>query len=346
MNERPDISAVISTYNRCEMLSVALERLLLQQSEGVSYEVIVVDNNSTDRTREVVERLMGEGHPNLRYVFEPKQGVSYVRNAGLRRARAPIVAFADDDVVVARDWIAVIKREFDANPGVDCLGGRVLPEWKSEPPAWLTREHWPPLALQDYGDEPFCVSAEEPLCLVSANLAFRREVFSRTGEFAPELQRVKDGIGSMEDLELLIRYWRAGGKSLYLPALVVTTEVPAARTTRSYHRRWHRGHGHFYAVMRSPDFERSSKRGLFGVPAHLYRQSAADAARWVGCLALGRTGRAFFYETRLRFFAGFFKKRKNDYLSTRQRGTAREVAEFVYSLLSRQGGNKAPERIG
>ncbi len=311
---------------------MALERLLAQQSGGVSYEVIVVDNNSTDSTREVVESLINEGHANLHYVFEPKQGVSYARNAGIQHARAPIIAFADDDVVVARDWISVIKREFDAHPAVDCLGGKVLAEWKSKPPAWLTREHWSPLALQDYGDEPFYMNAKNPLCLVSANLAFRREVFSSTGGFAPELQRVKDGIGSMEDLELLIRYWRAGGESLYLPKLVVTTEVPAARTTRKYHRRWHQGHGRFYALMRSPDFERSSKRALFGVPAHLYRQSVIDFANWVRWSMTGRHDRAFFYETRLRFFAGFFKTRKKDYLASRQHGTVREVAEFVYSM--------------
>ena len=332
MSKRPDVSAVISTYNRCEMLGVALERLLAQRAEGVSYEVIVVDNNSTDKTRQVVESLIGRGHGNLHYVFEPRQGVSYARNSGLQRALAPIIAFADDDVVVARDWVAVIKREFDARPGVACLGGKVLPEWKGEPPAWLTREHWSPLALQDYGDEPFYVNAENPLCLVSANLAFRREVFSRIGPFAPELQRVKDGIGSMEDLELLIRYWRAGGESLYLPSLVVTTDVPDARTKKKYHRRWHRGHGRFYALMRSPEFERSSKRALFGVPAHLYRQSIIDAARWVGCSLTGRSERAFFYETRLRFFAGFFKTRKRDHLATRKHGTVREVAEFVYSM--------------
>jgi glycosyltransferase involved in cell wall biosynthesis len=323
-----------------------MERLLNQQSRGVSYEVIVVDNNSTDGTREVVESFVGAGHTNLRYVFEPRQGVSYARNAGIQRARAPIVAFADDDVVVARDWIEVIKRGFDAHAGVACLGGKVLPEWKTDPPKWLTRENWPPLALQDYGDEPFYVNGENPLCLVSANLAFRREVFSRTGLFAPELQRVKDGIGSMEDLELLIRYWRAGGQSLYLPELVVTTEVPAARTTKEYHRRWHQGHGRFYALMRSADFERSSKRALFGVPAHLYRQSAIDAANLVLRSMPGGSGRAFFYETRLRFFAGFFKERKKDYLSSRRHGAVREVAEFVYSLLSKESYHKAPEQIG
>jgi glycosyltransferase involved in cell wall biosynthesis len=332
MAEQLDISVVISTYNRSDMLRVALERLLAQRSQGVSYEAIVVDNNSTDRTRDVVESFKSRGHQNLHYVFEPRQGVSYARNSGLQRALAPIIAFADDDVVVAQDWVAVIKREFDAHPGVACLGGKVLPEWGSEPPRWLTREHWSPLALQDYGDEPFYVNAENPLCLVSANLAFRRDVFSRIGPFAPELQRVKDGIGSMEDLELLIRYWRARGQCLYLPSLIVTTDVPVARTKKKYHRRWHRGHGRFYALLRSPDFERSSKRALFGVPAHLYRQSITDAAKWIGCTMAGRLERAFFYETRLRFFAGFFKTRKRDYLSTRKHGTVREVAEFVYSI--------------
>jgi glycosyltransferase involved in cell wall biosynthesis len=346
MNDRPDISAVISTYNRCEMLSVALDRLLNQQGAGASYEVIVVDNNSTDRTRQVVESLIALGHSNLHYLFEPEQGVSHARNAGIQRARAPIIAFADDDVVVAQDWIESIKREFDAHPMADCIGGKVLPEWKSEPPAWLTREHWSPLALQDYGDEPFYVNVQSPLCLVSANVSFRREVFSRIGPFAPELQRVKDGIGSMEDLELLTRFWRAGGKSLYVPSLIVTTEVPLARTTRNYHRRWHQGHGHFYAVMRSPEFERSSKRALFGVPVHCYRQAIMDAANWIKCSMTGKPDRAFFYETRLRFFKGFFKKRKKDYLATRQNGTVREIAEFIYSLFSRQNYNEVPEQTG
>ncbi|HJQ71517.1 MAG TPA: glycosyltransferase [Blastocatellia bacterium] len=332
MSERPDISAVISTYNRSGMLRVALERLLEQQAEGVRYEVIVVDNNSTDRTREVVESFVSDGRANLRYVFEPKQGVSYARNSGIQCARSPIIAFADDDVVVARDWVAVVKREFDAHPEVDCLGGKVLAEWQSEPPAWLTRDHWSPLALQDYGDEPFLVNVKNPLCLVSANLAFRREVFAAIGPFAPELQRVKDGIGSMEDLELLIRYWRAGGESLYLPSLVVTAEVPVARTTKEYHRRWHRGHGSFYALMRSPELERSSKRALFGVPAHLYRQCVIDAANWGMSLLKAEPDRAFLCETRLRFFAGFFKQRKRDYMSSRQHGAVREVAEFVHSM--------------
>ena len=90
-----------------------------------------------------------------------------------------------------------------------------------------------------------------PLCLVSANLAFRSEAFEETGLFAPHLQRVKNSIGSMEDAELLERFWRTGRDVVYVPDLRVVTDVPAERMTKSYHRRWHTGHGYFFAIMRS-----------------------------------------------------------------------------------------------
>jgi glycosyltransferase involved in cell wall biosynthesis len=315
-----EISAVITTYNRAEMLPGALECVLQQQCPGVRYEVIVVDNNSTDRTREVVEKYVAQTNSTLTYLLEPRQGVSYARNTGLARARAPIVAFADDDVCVANDWIDIIKREFEAHPEVDCIGGRVLPQWKIPPPAWLTRNHWMPLALQDYGDAPLYTNAENPLCLVSANLAFRRAVFEEIGPFAPELQRVGNGIGSMEDAELLERYFRTGRQALYVPELLAVTEVPFERMTKAYHRRWHTGHGHFLAIMRSEELERSSGR-LFDVPAHLYRQVISDAAACFKYSLLGNPERAFMYENRVRFFLGFFPKRRQDYLAASQRRT-------------------------
>src|ERR1044071_912653 len=113
MAEPYEITVVISTYNRSEMLGAAIESALGQESAGVRYEVIVVDNNSTDGTREVIEGYIKRGHENLRYVFEGRQGVSYARNTGIAEARAGIIAFADDDVRVSKDWVAKIKRTFD-----------------------------------------------------------------------------------------------------------------------------------------------------------------------------------------------------------------------------------------
>ncbi len=334
MAEPYEITVIMSTYNRSEMLAKAIESVLNQESEGVEYEVIIVDNNSTDRTREVVEGYIADGHENLRYVFEAKQGVSYARNTGIAEARAEIIAFADDDVRVSKDWVAKIKEVFDSHPEIDCIGGKVLPEWSCAPPRWLTRDHWMPLALQDYGDEMVFISADNKLCLVSANLAFRSEAFEETGLFEPDLQRVKNGIGSMEDAELLERFWRTGRKSLYVPDLIVVTDVPAERMTKGYHRRWHTGHGYFFAIMRSEEMELSSSR-LFDVPAHLYRQAIADAAAWFRCLLSGSRARAFAHEIGIRFFLGFFRKRRRDFLSAAQRSTLREIFAFIRLLISK-----------
>ena len=157
-----DVSVIISTYQRCELLAEALESVL-SQDDSPPYEVIVVDNNSTDRTNDVVTAVASRAEKQVHYLFEPRQGVSYARNTGIIKARAPIVAFFDDDVRVARNWVATIAKAFDRSPRIDCIGGPVFPLWESAPPRWLTRRHWAPLALQDYGDREFVIDRNNPL---------------------------------------------------------------------------------------------------------------------------------------------------------------------------------------
>jgi glucosyl-dolichyl phosphate glucuronosyltransferase len=304
-----DITAIVCTYNRSALLKESLSRIVAQQAEGLRYEVIVVDNNSTDDTRQVVESF-AVSHPcPIHYLCERRQGVSYARNAGIAASRAPVLAFFDDDVLVSPDWLARIKQALDANPDVDYVGGKVLPRWASAPPAWLVAENWAPIAAQDYGDEPFVLDATTGRGLISANLAIRRRALDEVGWFRPELQRVRDGIGSMEDHELLERLARAGKRGLYAPQIVVWADVPVARMTRGYHRRWHRGHGKFYAISRSASFEASAAGRLFGVPAHLYRQAAADAAAWLKHTVSGHAAQAFTHQSRLWFFLGFVGER-------------------------------------
>lgn len=340
MREPFDISVIVCTYNRCDLLPRALESLLNQDCERLRYELLVVDNNSTDRTREVCEATLRQSRVPARYVFEPQPGVSHARNAALALARAPIIAFTDDDVCVSRDWLATIKRAFDEHPSADGVGGKVLPCWSKEPPRWLTRRHWTPLALQDYGDVPLAINATNPLCLVTANLALRREVFDRVGPFAPDLQRVKDGIGSMEDLELHLRMWQAGHQEMYVPDIVVTAAVQSERLTKEYHRRWYRGNGRFYAMLRDVEFERSTAR-LFDVPAHLYRQALIDAARWCGARLRGIEVEAFLREVRLQFFAGFFEERRRACRRSDYPGLLRDLTAFFYALARPGAGGKA-----
>lgn len=310
----PVVSVILSTYNRGTLLGDAIRSVLDQtEPDTPPFELIVVDNNSTDDTQTIVlERAAADSR--LRYVLERAQGLSHARNAGIAAARGSILTFTDDDVRVPSDWVSAVARAMAEYPDADFVGGPVLPDWPTAPPAWLTRDHWAPLALVDYGTEPQRISADRPLCLIGANFAFRRQVFERVGLFGTDFQRVKDGIGSLEDHEFLLRLFRENRHGMYDPRIRIHAEVQPSRLDRSYHRRWHAGHGRYFALMRAEDMERSSFGTLYGVPAHLYRQALADVIGWIGARVRRQDARAFHHELRLRFFGGFFRERRREFI--------------------------------
>lgn len=303
---------VVPTYNRAAQLETALTHLVRAATAAPdACEILVVDNNSTDATRDVVGQFAG----HVRYLFEGRQGLAHARNAGIAAVpahlRTPdhVIAFTDDDVEVGQDWLTVIGRELTAHPDVACVGGRVLPRWPdTRPPSWLSAAHWAPLALQDHGGTRRLFDSHAPLCLVGANVAFRADIFERIGMFSPDVQRVRDSIGSTEDHELLVRLYAAGGRALYVPELMVWSRISPDRLTRRYHRRWHEGHGRFHARMRLPQMERSRAR-IFDVPVHLLRSAALDAAAWVSLTLARDAAGAFARETRLWFVTGFCRER-------------------------------------
>lgn len=324
--DRPDVSIVLSTYNRAHVLPRALQSLLDQDHDPARYEIVAVDNNSTDGTRDHIESFAATAL-NLRYVFEPTQGLSHARNAGIRAARAPLIAFTDDDVRVSRDWVSTIALLFADHPEAACVGGKVLPNWPGPWPGWLTPDHWSPLALLDYGDTPFYVNASRRACLIGANCAYRREVFDHIGMFAPHVQAVGRDVGT-EDHELLLRLWRAGGQGFYWPRLTVISDIVPERMRRPYHRSWHRRHGHFTAIMHDDDDDLEQTRAgrLLGVPAHLYRQAAIDVGAWAGRVLRGDLATAFTHEVAVWFFLGFFNARWREVLSSGgRRGTTGSV---------------------
>jgi len=303
-----DVSVVLCTYNRCDLLAGAIASLLDQDTDDVAYEVLVVDNNSTDRTRELVESFVDGDHAPVRYLFEPQQGLSFARNAGIHAARGSIVAFTDDDVRVSRTWVRDVKRAFDVNPDVDCVGGKVLPRWHRTPPRWLTPRNWSPLALVDHGDAYFRTNLDRRVCLVGANLAVRRDAFDDVGLFAAEFQRVADNVGTTEDGEFQERLWRAGREGLYDPAVVVTADVQDERMTRAYHRRWHREHGRYIAMMRLGHWEKPGPR-LSGVPLALYAWGLKSIVDLVRDGPRGPAER-FELELKLWFLSGYAAQRR------------------------------------
>ena len=308
----PEVSVVVATYNRCEVLRGTLESLMNQDRSACEYEVIVVDNNSTDQTRRMIEDLRNAaGYRNLLYSFESNQGVSHARNNGISIARGGIIAFTDDDIRPTRNWISSILKAFKEFPEADCIGGKVLPNPGTKFPSWLTNEYWTPLALLDLGDGSKQLDVRTGAGLVAANLVVRASVFGEVGLFRSELQRLKDSIGSLEDHEFQLRLSDAKKCLMYIPELVVYAHVLEERLSKAYHRRWFHGHGYFYALMRDRDFEESRMR-LFDVPAHLYRRTWSNVCDWLKH-PLTRKGDLYFQqELELYFFLGFFRKRFSD----------------------------------
>jgi glycosyltransferase involved in cell wall biosynthesis len=308
MSDKPEVSIIIPTYNRSALLRDAVSSVLRQDTEA-TFEIIVVDNNSKDDTSAVVQSLMQRHPGKVQYVVEPQQGNAHARNRGVTTSKGDIIAFIDDDVSVESDWLNTFKGVMDSREDLSFVGGRVLPQWNGPPPSWLTPDHWSPLALLDYGPDELTISGNNPRGLLTANIAFRRNVFEEVGVFSPSLQRVKNLIGSMEDTEFLLRVCRSGKRGIYLPDMIATAPVDTERLTKTYHRRWHTGHGHFYAVMKDPEWERSGF-DLGGVPGHLYRETGRHALLWLSRILTTKTDAAFASECRLRFFRGFFRERR------------------------------------
>lgn len=327
------MSVVLPTYNRCGLLHQAISVLLNQEAAGLNYEVIVVDNNSTDATRRTVE-FYASADRRLRYAFEQRQGVAYARNTGIQLARADVIAFCDDDVHVARDWVQNIHRAHMRFPDAGFVGGKVLPRWEQTPPKWLNAT-MPPLALQDRGEKPVVVSLQNPICLISASLGVRRRVFDCVGLFGPATQRVKAGIGSTEDYDWELKVWRNGGHGVYTPEIVCYCEVPPGRMQKAYHRRWHLGHGRFNAMARRAEFE--GGRQFCDVPFFLYRQLIQSAANMPKQLLAGAAAEAFEREAQVWFSLGFISHRwRNYFIPKRKKSPQSTRASIHLTPVSRQ----------
>ena len=306
-------SVVIATYNRAGDLRETLASLAALRPRG-DWETIVVDNNSTDGTRQVVESAATTFPAPLHYVFEKEQGRSPALNAGIRRAQGDIIVTTDDDVRVEADWL---DRAGEAIEQLDCdyVGGRVLPIWGGPRPAWLPNhggKHWAVIALLDYGPEPIEFGARVPL---GVNMAFRRSAFDRAGLLDPHTGRKAGTLLGQEVREWCIRARAAGVRGFYAPALAVRHLIPASRLNKAYFRRWFYWRGISRAMLyqeRGLDMEAPERTTLdfrtvphvLGVPRYLYRKALSSAWQSLRAALRGDRLAAFDHELWVWFFAG------------------------------------------
>jgi glucosyl-dolichyl phosphate glucuronosyltransferase len=313
-------SIVIATHNRAVELRQTLDSLARLRTAD-DWEVLVVDNNSTDDTREVITTHAKTFPAPLQYLFETQPGRSPALNAGIRAARGRIIATTDDDVRVPADWLDQAGAALDAL-GCDYVGGRVLPIWNGPRPGWLPERsgrHWAVIALLDYGPESIEFGARMPL---GVNMAFRRSVFDRAGLWNPGVGRRAGTLLGQEVREWCVRARTAGLRGCYAPAMIVEHVIPAARLTKKYFRRWYYWRGAARAILfaqsgldpETPqqttlDFTRVPQ--IFGVPRYLYRKALVVMGRWVRDLSRRDIVSSFERELWMCFFAGFIRQRWN-----------------------------------
>ena len=228
-------SLIICTYNRAAKLERLFRALAQPGAVPPDWEILVVDNNSKDNTREVTEEFQRR-HPEVIYLFEPTPGKSHALNRGIQSARGEILAFTDDDVEVEADWLSACAAAF-ADPKVAGIGGRVLPRWCVSKPEWLPPDPLyrnGPLVEFDLGPRPMPLS-EAPY---GANLAIRKSVFEQHGLFRTDLGPRPGSEIRGEDSELCDRLRSRGELLLYWPQALVYHEVPLERLTRTFFLNW------------------------------------------------------------------------------------------------------------
>ena len=236
------ISIIIPTYNRAGPLHRALQSVIEQDFPRTDYEILIVDNASTDNTRAVAEEMIqAHRESTIRYIHEPIPGLLPARHRGATESQGAILVFIDDDIEADRGWLAAIHDAFQ-DPEVHMVGGRNLPNYEVAPPPWIEQvmERGPDYAIMycgyysllDFGDQRREIDANHVWGL---NFSIRRETLYRLGGFHPDTVPLRyqryQGDG---ETGLSMKLKEQGLKAIYEPRALVHHLVPAERLTVEY----------------------------------------------------------------------------------------------------------------
>lgn len=276
------VSVAICTWNRARLLDQTLTAMrALRIPAGVAWELLVVNNNCTDDTDEVIAKH-SDSLP-IRRLFETKQGHSNARNCGMAAAQGELIVWTDDDVLVDENWLNEYVRAARDFPEAGYFGGRIDPWYEVEPAAWLSEnadQLQGLLVIRNLGPDnrPFTEN-ELPF---GANMALRRSAVAGHG-FNPQLGKVRDVCTLADETDYLGRLRDDGWEGIWVPGAVVRHWIPRDRMTRAY--LWNYGHGYGRTKVR---LESTERRGNgHGAPRWMYRKLAtlwlqSTVRRWQG----------------------------------------------------------------
>ncbi|MEJ5351534.1 MAG: glycosyltransferase [Melioribacteraceae bacterium] len=225
MNEKPLVSVIICTYNREKYLPSALHSLKNQTVDKKKYEIIIVNNNSTDNTEEISKRFIKENPElNIKYVVETQKGLSAARNRGIKESDGEIIIFIDDDAEVTPNYVEEAIKFFQTYDDVDAMGGKIIPKYEDgKEPEWMSIFLWGLVTKSDWGNKirkyPYSKSP------YGCSMALRKNALYDVGMFNEQL------IFRSEDKYIFFQLKRHKKKYLYNPNFIVFHNVSKERIT-------------------------------------------------------------------------------------------------------------------
>ena len=288
------ISVLICTRNRADSLHQTLESLFCSGNlESPNWEVLVIES-STDHTGEVCREFQQRFPQHFRFLTEKKLGKSNALNTAIAEARGDILAFTDDDVLCAPDYIQGIRTVFTSY-SADAAQGRVLLDCEGGWPEWLDRAYLALMAdLRDCGEKVIDLDGT----LFGVNMVVRAEVFQKIGGFAPELG--PGGIGMWEDTEISLRMRQAGCRMIYAPQILVRHQWPRERLTKSFLRK------RFFQQGRAQAYYARLPVSSFRFGLYLVKECISKELAAVWHLRAGHPALALRCQCEARSQAGFF----------------------------------------
>jgi len=293
-----DISIIICTYNRSRILKNTLESLeKLAVPQGLTWETLVVDNNSFDNTKEVVFELINYGKTPVKYVSEPRRGKSVALNMGIRESSGGIIAFVDDDMTFDEGYLRSVAEAADEYPEAAGFGGKILINWPAVKPDWVIMEG--PhrnidgaIGHRDLGDINKDFSELNSLPS-GGNMFFRRKVFTAGNYFSEDLGPTGDRMSYGEDTEFCRRLVKSGSKLYYIAKSIVYHNIPEEKVNKRYF--CQRRHD---AARDSVIFakEASDTAYVFGVPRYLFAYLISSFIKWIFCIG---SARRFYYKLKV-----------------------------------------------
>lgn len=225
------VSAIICTHNREHYLGAAIDSLLSQNF--ADFEVVVVDNASSDQTRAVVEARLSDAR--LRYIYEPVMGLSVARNTGASSAQSAILAYLDDDAIASPQWLQTLWDAYQTNEKLAIAGGKVTLIWVDGmvAPAWLSDGLAGNLGAYDLGDSLLYID-RPGLTPRGLNYSIRRDFLAQVGGFDLNLGRVGKNLLSNEELHMTKLALRSGWQVAYLPDALVAHHVSPERVKQGW----------------------------------------------------------------------------------------------------------------